>query len=255
MMSSVIPARLVFQCGHAALVSLPRIKGETNSQRAERVAREKSAAQTRACDFCAQRLEVVVQQVAPASPPTPTVVPLVAAVAPVPAAEPVPLRRRLARRNGTAPVKHLDKPAAVTEVKPTSAPPTVPLTPVATAAPNAAAPNAAAPNAAAPSAAAPPLADWHANRMAKAKPRRSAAPRAKSPAQNGAVAALPEAVAAATPKPVAKRSVRNGRAAHGARFTVEFQVQTVVSAADVREALRQVRALGAIEVLAIIREN
>src|SRR5882762_6354086 len=61
MMSSVIPARLVFQCGHAALVSLPRIKGETNAQRADRVAREKSAAQTRACDFCAQRLEVVVQ--------------------------------------------------------------------------------------------------------------------------------------------------------------------------------------------------
>ena len=69
MMSSVIPARLVFECGHAALVSLPRIKGETSAQRADRVAREKSAAQMRACDFCAQRLEVVVQQALPASPP------------------------------------------------------------------------------------------------------------------------------------------------------------------------------------------
>src|SRR3979411_1639110 len=74
MMSSVIPARLVFQCGHAALVSLPRIKGETNAQRADRVAREKSAAQTRACDFCAQRLEVVVQAapVTTAEEPAPT---------------------------------------------------------------------------------------------------------------------------------------------------------------------------------------
>jgi len=36
---------------------------------------------------------------------------------------------------------------------------------------------------------------------------------------------------------------------------VEFQVQTVLSAVDVREALRQARALGAIEVLAITREN
>ena len=73
MMSSVIPARLVFQCGHAALVSLPRIKGETNAQRADRVAHEKSAARTRACDFCAQRLEVVVQQAAPVATPTPVI--------------------------------------------------------------------------------------------------------------------------------------------------------------------------------------
>ena len=44
MMSSVIHARLEYQCGHAALVSLPRIKGETAAQRNARVAREKSAA-------------------------------------------------------------------------------------------------------------------------------------------------------------------------------------------------------------------
>jgi hypothetical protein len=52
MMSSAIPARLEFQCGHAALVTLPRIKGETAAQRNDRVAREKSAAQSRQCDFC-----------------------------------------------------------------------------------------------------------------------------------------------------------------------------------------------------------
>src|SRR3981081_4238643 len=110
MMSSVIPARLVFQCGHAALVSLPRIKGETNAQRAERVAREKSAAQTRACDFCAQRLEVVVQQAAPApappraAPPPPP--PPIEAAAPVAAPPAV-------RRNGVAKVvKRLEPIAA-----------------------------------------------------------------------------------------------------------------------------------------------
>jgi hypothetical protein len=36
---------------------------------------------------------------------------------------------------------------------------------------------------------------------------------------------------------------------------VEFQVQTVLYAADVREALRRVHALGAVEVLAITQEN
>ena len=66
MMSSVIPARLDFQCGHAALVSLPRVKGESSAQRSLRIAMEKSGAQSRACDFCAPRLNIVV---AVASPP------------------------------------------------------------------------------------------------------------------------------------------------------------------------------------------
>src|SRR3979490_1737136 len=85
MMSSVIPARLVFQCGHAALVSLPRVKGESSTQRADRVAREKSEAHTRACDFCAQHLEVVVQQATPAPEPAP-----VSIVLPPPPAAPLP---------------------------------------------------------------------------------------------------------------------------------------------------------------------
>ena len=58
MMSSIIPARLEYQCGHAALVSLPRIKGETSAQRTQRVAHEKSAALARQCDFCAPAVEV-----------------------------------------------------------------------------------------------------------------------------------------------------------------------------------------------------
>src|SRR5205823_14530561 len=58
MMSSVIPARLQFQCGHAALVTLPRVKGETTAQRNERIAREKSSALARQCDFCAPTVDV-----------------------------------------------------------------------------------------------------------------------------------------------------------------------------------------------------
>src|SRR5437016_4826413 len=65
MTSSVIPARLEFQCGHAALVSLPRIKGESSAQRNERVTREKSAAQMRACDFCGPDVAIMVQAAAP----------------------------------------------------------------------------------------------------------------------------------------------------------------------------------------------
>src|SRR5713101_5513377 len=116
MMSSVIPARLVFQCGHAALVSLPRIKGETNAQRAERVAREKSAAQTRACDFCAQRLEVVVQQAVPAPAPalSPAPAPPVEAVAPV---APPPA----VRRNGVPKVVKRLEPIAAAAPPPVEA--------------------------------------------------------------------------------------------------------------------------------------
>jgi hypothetical protein len=86
MMSSVIPARLEFQCGHAALVSLPRVKGESPAQRNDRIAREKSAAQSRSCDFCppmavievAEAVVVVAAQPAPALPPVAAPEPVVA---------------------------------------------------------------------------------------------------------------------------------------------------------------------------------
>ena len=64
MMPSVIPARLQFQCGHAALVTLPRVKGETATQRNDRVAREKTAALARQCDFCAPSVAVMEPQLA-----------------------------------------------------------------------------------------------------------------------------------------------------------------------------------------------
>lgn len=60
-MSSAIPARLLFQCGHAALVTLPRVKGETAAQRNERIAREKNEALARQCDFCGPTVDVAVQ--------------------------------------------------------------------------------------------------------------------------------------------------------------------------------------------------
>jgi hypothetical protein len=62
MKSSVLPARLQFQCGHAALVTLPRVKGETATQRTDRVAREKVAALLRQCDFCAPSVAVLESQ-------------------------------------------------------------------------------------------------------------------------------------------------------------------------------------------------
>jgi type IV secretory pathway VirB10-like protein len=121
MMSSVIPARLDFQCGHAALVSLPRVKGESSAARNQRIALEKSGAHRRNCDFCAPHLELVVAEpVAPAPVPA-HVTPVVAQheVEPAPAppvqvetapvvAEPVapavaaPTRRRRPRRVAAA---------------------------------------------------------------------------------------------------------------------------------------------------------
>src|SRR5579859_5041476 len=130
MMSSVIPARLVFQCGHAALVSLPRVKGETSNQRADRVAREKSAAQLRACDFCAQRLEVVVQHTAPAPVP---------ASLPTPAPTPLPIVSSAPASvpESVVPVVRVEPVVAVAAVERVAAPPlklveavVVPPTPV-----------------------------------------------------------------------------------------------------------------------------
>ena len=51
-------------------------RGESSPQRNARVAREKSDAQARACDFCAQHMEVVVQ----AAPPPPVAAAIIAPV-------------------------------------------------------------------------------------------------------------------------------------------------------------------------------
>jgi hypothetical protein len=227
MLSSVIPARLVFQCGHAALVSLPRVKGETSTQRADRVAREKSAAQLRACDFCAQRLEVVVQHTAPAplpaSLPTPPPTPLPTVFS---AAASVP--------EAVVPVVPV---VAIVAVEPVAAPPPALVEAVAV----------------------PPAA-------------RVVVPRRRPAAKKPAAQVVSQPVAPVVKQPVApavKKLVRrprgpaihvappaqNGKAARGTRFTVQFQAQAVLRAADLRDALRQAQALGAIEVVAITREK
>jgi len=94
MMPSVIPARLQFQCGHAALVTLPRVKGETATQRNDRVAREKTAALSRQCDFCAPangapHVEVEVADAVETSPVEELAV--IVSAAPEPEPEPIPV--------------------------------------------------------------------------------------------------------------------------------------------------------------------
>ncbi|HEX8969031.1 MAG TPA: hypothetical protein VF937_14190 [Chloroflexota bacterium] len=179
MMSSVIPARLQFQCGHSALVTLPRIKGETFTQRNERVAREKSAALSRRCDFCGPVLEVV------AAPRLELVVP-----PPSRTAEEVAV------------------PNIVALEPPTRPEPAIPAEPVRVAA--------------------------------------AVAPvRAPEPARaNNGVAHL---------KPLRARRPR--KVSVGQEFRVEFQVERVLQAVSIHDALRQVAAMGAAEVLAITREN
>lgn len=182
-MSSVIPARLQFQCGHSALVTLPRVKGETFTQRNERVAREKSAALSRRCDFCGPVLEVV------AAPRLELVVP-----PPSRTAEEVAV------------------PTIVALEPPTRPEPAIPVEPV--------------PVAAAVAVAVAPV-------------------RAPEPARatNG-VAHL---------KPMRARRPR--KVSVGQEFRVEFQVERVLQAVNIHDALRQVAAMGASEVLAITREN
>src|SRR5713226_9895237 len=49
---SFVHVRFEYACGHAALVSLPRLKAEPPVQRTARVNYEKAAAGQRSCDFC-----------------------------------------------------------------------------------------------------------------------------------------------------------------------------------------------------------
>jgi hypothetical protein len=197
MMSSVVPARLQFQCGHAALVTLPRVKGETAAQRNARVAREKSAALARPCDFCA-----------PATP------------------EVVVVNGQLAA-DGEAVVE----PVAVDHV----APQAVETTEAAEAVETAEAVEAevvehpVVQEGAQPTAPGEPQPALQAKTARAAKPgRKRQTPRAEPPS---------DAVA------------------RGRRFLVEYQVERVLQAVDIRDALRQAAAFGAAEVVAITRED
>ena len=175
MMSSVIPARLEYQCGHAALVSLPRIKGETSAQRNQRVALEKSAALARQCDFCAPVVEVT-----PATAPEPLAEPLA-----VPAAMLV----------AESVVNGVDD-QQVNGTESTAGPPE----------------EAEAPTT---------------SRIASATPRRARPGRLRT---------------------------RNGTSDRR-QFLVQYRVERLIQAVDVRDALRQVTSLGATDVLEIARQD
>lgn len=215
MMSSVIPARLEFGCGHVALVSLPRLKGENPSERNERIAREKAAARGRACDFCGP-VEPAPLEVQPAVPTgqlnghTPSVTRPGAeeTLRAFPPRRPRPSTRRVSRAVA-APVA----PVAAAVAQP-AAPVAPAETPVAT------------------------------RRMAL---RAAIAPVVKP-----------------KPEPAErKRTPRSARAPRAARvagttlehFQIQFRVETVLQAADIRAALKQVESLGATEVLSIVRQD
>jgi hypothetical protein len=121
MMSSVIPARLEFQCGHAALVTLPRLKGETSAQRTERVAREKRAALTRQCDFCGPA-SVSVDTLAQEMNGSYATVDDVLAAEPVAVAEPVAAEEPLAIADAIVEAVSIAEPVGAPEPVVTEAP-------------------------------------------------------------------------------------------------------------------------------------
>jgi hypothetical protein len=211
MLSSAIPARLEYQCGHAALVSLPRIKGETSSQRNERVALEKRNAQLRVCDFCAPRLEEVA--------------PVLSAAAPSVDVEPVAPQGELlifAAAEPAAPVAPIAEP--VVSDSPIPEPPVEPL----------------------PSISVPPTPEPERVAAGAAVPRRkSAAPVAPRPKPVVAV------TSPARVKPAPRPRAAVTPAASLLRFEIRFETERVLQATNIRDALRQAELLGATEVLGV----
>ena len=135
---SVVPARLEYACGHAALVTLPSVKGERAQDRAARIQSEKAAALQRSCDFC----ETVVVEVAevnhvpePIAPVAEVVVetaaePLPQAESPAAAPEPAPVPELApapapVRKRAPAPVRKR-APAPVPVLAPAAAPAPLP---------------------------------------------------------------------------------------------------------------------------------
>ena len=232
MMSSVIPARLQFQCGHAALVTLPRVKGESATQRNDRVAREKTAALSRQCDFCApsvavngnhadaalsdvveptalDELTMVVTSEAESPSETeempsetePAVVPSELVIAEVIESEPgeVELPEELVIEAIIA--SHTEEPPAP-EPKPARKP------------------------------------------RARRQPR---TPAARTPAPSKPARARRAPARRATPRPTPASS--------GQRFRVEYVVERAVRGATIQDVLRQLTGLGAVDVVAVTREG
>jgi hypothetical protein len=229
MMSSVIPARLQFQCGHAALVTLPRVKGESSVQRNERIAREKSAALARQCDFCGPTVAIAaatrpdeVSGVHMTAADVVAAEPVVAADSVVAAeepfiVEPVGVVEEPVVVVAEEPVVTVEEPVVVVEEpivlveepivlvveEPVAVEPLVVLV-------------------------------------------------EEEPVQHHNGATMRPAVPTKRQRKVA--AVSRGRR-FLAEYQVEYQAERVVRAADIRDALRKAAALGASEVLAITRED
>jgi hypothetical protein len=275
MMSSVIPARLTFQCGHAALVTLPRVKGETASQRNERVAAEKTAALVRQCDFCGPTVEIA----------TPTMVhqangnhvtaadvyaaePVVASTAGAPEAEPVvatepvvvaelephtngtvkepkPARRRRTSKVAPITAEPVSEERVVAEpvseetvvAEPVSPEP-INVEPVSEQPVTAEAVAAVEPvNAAEPVNAEPVVVEHVVTQKTAQQPANHVAKRPRARSQRLTV----------TPR-------RTSQVSAGRQFVVVYRVTEVLNATDIRDALRQTTALGASEVTSITRQ-
>lgn len=274
-MSSVIPARLTFQCGHAALVTLPRVKGETASQRNERVAAEKTAALVRQCDFCGPTVEIA----------TPTMVhqangnhvtaadvyaaePVVASTAGAPEAEPVvatepvvvaelephtngtvkepkPARRRRTSKVAPVTAEPVSEETVVAEpvseetvVADAVSPEPINVEPVSEQPVTAEAVAAVEPvNAAEPVNAEPVVVEHVVTQKTAQQPANHVAKRPRARSQRRTV----------TPR-------RTSQVSAGRQFVVVYRVTEVLNATDIRDALRQTTALGASEVTSITRQ-
>jgi outer membrane biosynthesis protein TonB len=238
MMPSVIPARLQFQCGHAALVTLPRVKGETATQRNDRVAREKTDALARQCDFCAPSVAVVEPQVvggngshvdfALSDVAEPTSATDLAVVVTNESDAPTETEQTPPEAMDTEPAIVVTEAVVADVVEPE------PAEPVATP----------------PAPAEPPASVTPA-------PKPSRKPRARrQPAQPTPPAApAPAKPARARRAPVRRATPRRAPAVTGQRFVVEYRVDRVLRATNIRDALRQANALGASDVVAITRED
>jgi hypothetical protein len=265
MMSSVIPARLQFQCGHAALVTLPRVKGETATQRNDRVAREKTAALARQCDFCApsvaavepqltvmtgNHVEIALSDVVEPTPVADLAVVVTNASEPTLETEVTPFEEDAE----SAPTNVEPVAPLIVEIEPELAEPEVPDEVIVEAVIASLAEDivlveeqeAAEAETAADAVAPQPVKVRRQPRRARRQTRRPAAP---------------------TPAPVVATPARTRRAptrrtaptrvpiVSSQRYEVHYQVDRVIRAANIQDALQQVAAMGATDVLAVTRED
>jgi hypothetical protein len=229
---SVIPARLEYACGHASLVTLPAFRGEGSRMRSQRIEAEKAAAALRPCDFCPPAASVVVH-VAEAAPLAANGFASAADTAHAPAPEPTiaPVGEVMDSPSATPDAAPVEAPAAASNlpsVEPEAAPPAAPVAvPQPVDVPE-------------PVEVPEPVA-----RKQRARARPAARPIRREPAPRSST-------------PRARPARANARATKRERvsligFRVRYQRELVLEAADLRAALSQAEALGALDVTRIVR--